>query len=159
MQSLPHLQARTSRGFTLVELMIVVVVATILLSIAVPSYMAQIRQSRRTEAKQALLDMAGREERFFSTSGSAYTNAAANLGYAAFPVTVGTGYYTVAAPCLGTCAPSTAIAPAYLLTATPVAGQSQVGDTQCASFMVDSTGMQYAYTSGGALNTQYCWSN
>ena len=56
--------ARRNRGFTLIELMVVVVIATILLGIAVPSYMSQVRQSRRTEAKTALLDLAGREERF-----------------------------------------------------------------------------------------------
>ena len=60
--------ARFSRGMTLIELMMVVVIATILMSIAVPSYMSQVRQSRRIEAKTALLDLAGREERFFSTS-------------------------------------------------------------------------------------------
>jgi type IV pilus assembly protein PilE len=77
---------RRSDGFTLIELMIVVVIATILISIAVPSYMQQIRQSRRTEAKTALLDAAGREERYFSTNGSSYTNVATQLGYNAFPV-------------------------------------------------------------------------
>jgi hypothetical protein len=45
------------------------------------------------------------------------------------------------------------------MTATPVAGLSQAGDTQCASFSVDSTGAQYAFTSAGVNNTAYCWSN
>jgi len=57
------MQSRTTppaAGFTLVELMIVVVIASILLAIAVPSYMTQVRESRRTEAKTALLDLAGR---------------------------------------------------------------------------------------------------
>ncbi len=82
-------------GFTLVELMIVVAIATILFAIAVPSYMSQVRQSRRTEAKTALLDLAGREESFMSTNGSAYTNAAATLGYSALPATTPNGYYTL----------------------------------------------------------------
>ncbi len=45
--------------------------------------MSQIRESRRTEAKTALLDLAGREERFFSTNGSTYSSATADLGYTA----------------------------------------------------------------------------
>ena len=76
-----HSLTRALRGFTLVELMVVVVIATILLSIAVPSYMSQVRQSRRTEAKTAVLDLASREERYFSTNGSIYSVTPADLGY------------------------------------------------------------------------------
>jgi type IV pilus assembly protein PilE len=150
--------ARSSRGFTLIELMVVVVIATILVSIAVPSYMNQVRQSRRTEAKTALLDLAGREERYFSTNGASYTNVAANLGYAALPGVAGSGYYTVSV-CSPACAPSAVAAPSYTVTATPVAGTSQANDKQCASFSVDSTGAQFATATGGANNTAYCWSN
>ena len=60
--------AQHSRGMTLIELMIVVVIVSILASIAVPSYIQQVRKSRRVQAKTALLDLAGREERYFSTS-------------------------------------------------------------------------------------------
>jgi type IV pilus assembly protein PilE len=146
---------RPPRGFTLVELMVVVVIATILLSIAIPSYMTQIRQSRRTEAKTALLDLAGREERWFSTSAASYTNVAANLGYPAFPAVVGSGYYQVAV-CSPACAPSAAPAPSFSITATPVAGQSQVNDTQCTSFSVDSNGQQFAT---GTQTAAFCWAN
>ncbi|HSY46737.1 MAG TPA: type IV pilin protein [Steroidobacteraceae bacterium] len=149
--------ARRCDGFTLIELMIVVVIATILISIAVPSYMQQIRQSRRTEAKTALLDAAGREERYFSTS-TAYTQTPAQLGYAALPAAIGSGYYTLNV-CSPACAPSAVATPSYTVTATPVAGLSQAGDTQCASFSVDSTGAQFAFTSGGVNNTAFCWSN
>src|SRR6516164_5379396 len=101
--------ASSSRGFTLIELMVVVVIATILLSIAVPSYMSQIRQSRRTEAKTALLDLAGREERFLTTNPQAYTNVPAQLGYVGFGAAnpIGSGYYYLnvcspaASPCFG----------------------------------------------------------
>src|SRR6201987_5835023 len=95
----PHAATRCrSHGFTLIELMVVVVIATILLSIAVPSYMSQVRQSRRTEAKTAVLDLASREERYFSTNGGIYSTTPTDLGYTggAFPAPVGAdNYYTI----------------------------------------------------------------
>jgi len=158
-----HLQhpARHSRGFTLIELMIVVVIATILLSIAIPSYQQQIRQSRRTEAKTAILDLASREERFLSTNPTGYTVVAANLGYGALPTVIGSGYYTVSV-CSPACAPSAAAAPSYTVIATPVAGSSQAQDTQCTAFAVDSAGQQYAADGTGAYTAaaqQFCWTN
>jgi type IV pilus assembly protein PilE len=153
--------ARRSRGFTLIELMVVVVIATILLSIAIPSYQQQIRQSRRTEAKTAILDLAGREERFLSTNPTGYTIAANNLGYAALPTVIGSGYYTLSV-CSPACAPSAAAAPSYTVIATPVAGTSQAQDTQCTAFAVDSAGQQYAADGTGAYTVaaqQFCWTN
>ena len=157
--------ARSSRpdGFSLIELMMVVAIASVLLAIAVPSYMTFIRQSRRTEAKTTVLDLAGREERFLSTNPAAYTQVPANLGYAgAWPIVIGNGYYqlTVCSPAAVACAPNPPAAPSYSILAPPVAGQSQVGDALCTSFSVDSSGRQYATGTGGAaVATPYCWAN
>ena len=156
----PHTPRRAPRGFTLIELMVVVVIATVLLSIAVPSYMSQVRQSRRTEAKTAVLDLASREERYFSTNGAIYSTTPADLGYTggAFPAPVATdNYYTItvcspAANCDPNANPPAA--PSYYITATPVAGSSQASDAQCQSFSVDSTGQQF---STGSLPSQQCW--
>jgi type IV pilus assembly protein PilE len=155
-----HTAARgSSGGFSLIELMIVVVIATILFTIAVPSYMSQIRQSRRTEAKTAVLDLAGREERYFSTNGAIYSTTPADLGYVgAFPAPVlPDNYYsiTVCSPAAN-CDPNPnpPPPPSYYVTATPVAGTSQAADTQCQSFSVDSTGQQF---STGTLTSAQCW--
>ena len=157
-----QLHARTpcSRGFTLMELMIVVVIATILVSIAVPSYLSEVRQSRRAEAKTAVLDLASREERYFSTNGSIYSITPTDLGYpgGAFPAPVGSDNYytiTVCSPAAN-CDPNANVpaAPSYYITVTPVAGGSQAGDTQCQSFSVDSTGQQFAT---GTIPSQQCW--
>lgn len=155
-----ELRTRTT-GFTLIELMIVVVIATILLSIAIPSYMSQVRESRRTEAKTALLDLAGREESYFSTNGSVYTTTAGNLGYNALPGPSPNGYYTIAVACtaaagvaLGCGDPAAPNGPAYYLTATPIG--TQVKDTQCGTFAVDSLGNQYAT---GTLGNAQCWAH
>lgn len=150
--------ARSSRpgGFSLIELMVVVAIATILFAVAVPSYLTYVRQSRRTEARTAVLDLAGREERFFSTNGATYSVTPAQLGYAALPVVVGSGYYQLSV-CSPACAPSAVAAPSYTVTATAVGGQLR--DLQCFSFSVDSTGRQFAVDSGGADATAYCWAN
>ena len=150
--------ARSSRpgGFSLIELMVVVAIATILFAVAVPSYLTYVRQSRRTEARTAVLDLAGREERFFSTNGATYSVTPAQLGYAALPVVIGGGYYQLAV-CSPACAPSAVAAPSYTVTATAVVGQLQ--DLQCRSFSVDSTGRQFATDSTGADATQFCWAN
>ena len=156
-----RINARRSRGFTLVELVVVCVLAAILFSIAVPSYMSHLRQARRTEGKTAVVDMAAREERYFTTTGSSYTGTAANLGYAALPYVTVNSYYSVAVCVLapgaaaGGCAASPAIAgPGYVVTATPQ--NSQTGDTQCTSFIMDSAGYQNAT---GSQTAQYCWAN
>jgi type IV pilus assembly protein PilE len=152
-----HRLANTAAGFTLLELMIVVAIVTILATIAYPSYMQQVRQSRRTEARTAIMDMTSREERYFSTNGASYTAAAAGVGYNALPVVVGSGYYTLSV-CSPACAPSAiATTPSYTVTATPVAGQSQALDTTCQSFSVDSTGKQFAFDNAGNNTTTTCW--
>jgi type IV pilus assembly protein PilE len=155
-----------SGGMTLMELMIVVVIASILVSIAVPSYMSQMRRGRRVEAKTAVLDLAGREERYFSTSatGANYSQTAADLGYTALPAALPSGYYTLSVCAVGpgmagACPPSAQTAPGFAVTATPVAGTTQANDTQCASFSVDNTGRQWATDSAGNDNTVYCWGN
>jgi type IV pilus assembly protein PilE len=148
--------------------MIVVVIATILLSIAVPSYMSQVRQSRRTEAKTAILDLAGRQERYLSTNPAGYTSNPAFLGYTGFGVgtPIGNGYYylTVCSPAVAACVPGLNMpnppaAPSYTIVASPVPGQSQANDSQCQQFAVDSSGQQYAVDSGGNVQTQFCWAN
>jgi type IV pilus assembly protein PilE len=90
-----------SSGFTLIELMVTVAIVTILATLAVTSYTSQVRKSRRTEAKSALLDLAGREERLFSTTNT-YSQDEVFLGYATVStqmtnMTFGNRYYTLTA--------------------------------------------------------------
>jgi type IV pilus assembly protein PilE len=141
-------------GFTLIELMVALVVAAVLILIAIPGYQSQIRSSRRTEAKTALLDLAGREETLFSTK-NVYSNLPSDLGYGAvaLPIQVGS-YYQVM---LLSPDPASISQPSFTITATPVAGSSQAQDAACQAFSVDQLGNQTALDSGGALNTKTCW--
>ena len=138
-------------GFTLVELMITVAIVAILATIATTSYTSQIRKSRRTDARSALLDLAGREEKLFSTT-NAYTATLANLGYSS--ATVGSGYYTVTVVSPDPAQP-VATQPNYLITATAI--NAQAADAQCTTLSVDQTGKQ-SYT-GTAATAGTCWGN
>jgi type IV pilus assembly protein PilE len=142
-----------TRGFTLVELMITLVVGAILVTIAVTSYTRQVRKSRRTEAKTVVLDLAGREERNYSTSNS-YVAVPASLGYtgAAFPIVVGNGYYNIN---VAVVAAAPGVPTTFTITATPIGDQAN--DTKCASFTVTDQGVQSALDSGGADATIDCW--
>lgn len=138
-------------GFTLIELMITIVVVAILVAIAMPMYLHQIRESRRTDARSALLDLAAREERFFATNNQ-YSKTASELGYAGFGSSypVGNGqYYYIDTPTVsnGTNPPS------FTLVAHPESSGPQAADADCASFTVDSTGAETAT----GTNSSACW--
>jgi type IV pilus assembly protein PilE len=132
----------TGRGFTLIELMIVVAIVAILTMIAYPSYLKYIVRTSREAAQSQLLELATSEEKIFLNS-SAYTasvtgaytgNATGGLG-----VTNGKssdGKYTLSAA-----APTTTT---FTLTASPVAGTTQVGD---GDITIDQSGKRVWNTS------------
>lgn len=135
-----------SRGFSLIELMVTVAIVGILATIASVAYTSQVQKSRRTDARSALLDLAGREEKLFSTT-NAYSGTAADLGYAAFPSVVGSGYYNVSVA-----VPNPPVT--YVITATAIG--TQTADTQCATLSVDQLGAQSSTGTGTAAT---CWGN
>jgi type IV pilus assembly protein PilE len=147
MAAAPRARRTGAAGFSLIELMVTVLVIGILSAIALPSYMDSVRKSRRTEARTALLDIAGREERFYNMNNSTYTASPTALGYSTF-TPVGSGYYNVTVG-----APVVAGVPTYILKATPVATSSQAQDLGCTEFDLDNTGLQTAL-GGDAAN---CW--
>jgi type IV pilus assembly protein PilE len=61
---------RFSRGFTLIEVMIVVAIVAILSSVAYPSYQEYVRRGARAEARAAMLKMSQYQERNFSDRGA-----------------------------------------------------------------------------------------
>jgi type IV pilus assembly protein PilE len=156
-----HCNPRNGRiaGFSLIELMVVVAIASILVAVAVPSYLYEVRKSRRTDAKTALLDLAGREERYFSTNNYAYTTSLTSLGYSptTFPLTLGSGYYQITTANFTVTTGSSTVLPTYSITATTMTGTDQAKDTTCASFTVTNTGTQTSLNSGGTDTTSTCW--
>ena len=59
---------RGAKGFTLIELMIVVAVVAILAAIAYPSYQEHIRKTRRAQAKADLVEYAQLAERYHTVN-------------------------------------------------------------------------------------------
>ncbi len=146
----PKFSVSSFKGFTLVELMVVIVIVAILAAIAIPGYSSQIRKSRRTEARNALLDAAAREERFYATN-NYYTVTSSDLGYGAgaWPINVGSNYYSLSATCTGG---GNTPCTDYTLTATAI--NSQAKDTACTTLTLTSAGLQGAT---GAATAAICW--
>jgi len=63
-------QARTQKGFTLIELMIVVTIIAILAAVAIPSYQDYVTRSRVTEALSGLADARTKIEQYFQDNRS-----------------------------------------------------------------------------------------
>lgn len=59
-----HSQARTSGGFTLIEVMITVAIVAILASIALPSYRQYVIRAKRSAAQAQMMDIANRQQQF-----------------------------------------------------------------------------------------------
>jgi len=72
---------KPSYGFTLIELMIVVVIIGVLAAIAMPAYTGYSQKARRSDAKHALLDMQLNQEKWRANNIS-YTNSLTALGWA-----------------------------------------------------------------------------
>ena len=81
-------------GFTLIEMLIVLVVAALLAAVAVPSYQDQVATGRRLDGQQALRALAQRLEQRYSERGS-YRGATLGVG-GLTPAVSGAGHYALA---------------------------------------------------------------
>jgi type IV pilus assembly protein PilE len=127
---------KRSRGFTLLEVMIVCVIVGILAAIVLPSYQNQVRKANRSAAQQFIMDVATKEQQILLDSRNYIAIADGNFGNSPSDATtpgVGiaqpdttSGKYTfqVTAPAPTTAAP----VPTFTITATAIGSQAVDGN-------------------------------
>jgi type IV pilus assembly protein PilE len=109
-----------SRGFTLIEIIVVVMIIGILAAIAFPSYNNQVRKSNRAAAKSWMLGVANVETQYLMQA-RAYGDLTALGTAATLPSEVSKFYTATITVTAGT-------PPTYTITVTPVSGTTQVAD-------------------------------
>lgn len=141
------------RGFTLIELMIVVAIVAILAAVGYPSYQDSIVKTKRAEGRAALMEIMQQQERFY-TQNNAYfpfdsTTADNKFKWYSGDGATGSSYEIKAAACTGD-----DIANCVMLTAMPGTAKVNAGykDPKCGDLTLTSTGVKAA--SGTATN---CW--
>jgi type IV pilus assembly protein PilE len=148
-------------GFTLIELMIVTVVAAILAAVALPGFLSQIRSSRRSDAITALSKITQAQERYranssnfadrFIVNGSALVGTLVGRSTDTLPAgataattyTTTDGYYQLSL--------SGVSGTQYTVLAT--AQGSQVSDSSCKYMQVSVDAGNLTYNSGATSGT------
>jgi len=146
------------RGFTLVELMIVVVIVGILAGIAIPNYQAHVRKANRKDAMGALQGLAQAMERHYA-EGNTYIGAAGSKGS---PTANGAPWvFSAKSPIDGKAMYNLTInadIDAFTLRATPVAGTPQESD----GFIELNSAGQRSWdrdNSGSFSSSEHSWSD
>lgn len=135
-----QLGCKNKAGFSLVELLVVLVIIGVLAAVAWPGYVKYSEKTRRVDAERALMELRQAMERGYSTNYSYATTA----GNVTIPDTV-TGYTISIVPAALT-------ASTYTLQAQPVASGPQANDP-CGTLTLTQSGVK----SVSGSTVQDCW--
>ena len=142
---------RHAKGFTLIEVMIVVVIIGILTAIALPAYTGYIAKANRADARAQLLQGTQFMQRFYSANDQYDQDRAANSVFDQIPANLktsppeGVTLYNLSV---------TASVSAYTLTMIPQANAKMASDP-CGSFLINSVGTKSVL--GATLSRNECW--
>lgn len=141
-------QARGCRGFTLIEVMIVIGILGILAAIAIPSYTEYVQRGRRADAKTALVQIAQWQERR-RTEMNTYATATADVPAGMRTVTSGgtTATYNITIDAGATAA-------TYTLTATRA---GVMANDPCGDFTLTNLGARNNLNLSGGRTSAECW--
>lgn len=142
------MKRKVQRGFTLVELMVVVAIIAIISMLAYPSYITQVQRANRSDARVALNDVVQRQERFFLLN-RAYASTFTALSYASNTPNSPENKYSLTL--------NRPNATTYTVSATGIAGTTQASDLTCARLSLDQRGTRSAVDSAGNDSTASCW--
>ncbi len=123
-----NMTAVHQRGFTIIELMIVVALVAIVAGIAIPAYTEHVMRSRRSDAQIALMEMANLQEKWRADN-LTYTANVSDLPYA---VTSQNGLYQLSIP--------VATTQNYTLQASALGPQTD--DTGCTTLQLTALGVR-----------------
>ncbi len=133
---------KRSRGFSLIELLIVVAIIAVLAAIAIPAYQRYSFRARRTEGQQLLQSIAIAEERYYATH-----NQYAALNTVGFQNTISqNGFYIADIP-----ASASTSSQAFTVEAVPQT--AQITDA-CQILTINNAGLK---SMTGTTSNGNCW--
>lgn len=141
------------KGVTLVELMVVVIIISILMSVAVPSYRQYTMRANRAEGQSALLMGAANQERWYLNNNTYATN-----GELTDPPPNGLGMRDLTEQGHYRIQITESDAAGFTMVATAQDGQS--ADEDCDTLAINERGARYAGPGpafGGNNDLENCW--
>lgn len=161
----------SSRGFTLIELMIVVAIIGILAAIAMPSYTSYIARANRADARTQLVQVAQFMQRFYAANDSYLTDRAGTsvsdsstgvptstiFGNLLHSPADGTALYDLNIPQGTSTLPLTSAA-SFTIRMVPVTGGKMATD-KCGTFTLNSLGVRGITNlpTGSTATRDECW--
>ena len=129
---------RSNRGFTLIEIMIVIAIIGIVITIGYPSLTEYVKKGRRADVVSNLSEQAQILERFYSKN-NVYTGVTG--------LSTGNDFYTIT---------PTITDQTFLLMATRKTGTAMATD-KCGDFTLTNTGVRSMNNATTGLTTKDCW--